>query len=170
MKKLSLFAAMAAMLMTFASCEKVEPTALEVEDLQATTLKGYVYYNIIDSDGLEDGTAPVNTGGTVNIEVTELDAAGKATSNVVLVTAKVSNAGKYEASIPVAVGKKAKCKATCVFTAQNNDAQTGSDVNYVSTKVTYKAETEVTISYGETVNGEMIGEKVGSFDAPNFFK
>ncbi len=170
MKKFGIFAAVAAMLMTFASCEKVEPTALEVEDLKASTLKGYVYYNIIDSDGFEDGTAPVTTGGTVNIEVTELDAEGKATSNVVLVTAKLSNTGKYEASIPVAVGKKAKCKATCVFTAQNNDAQTGSSVSMVSTKVTYKAETEVTISYGETVNGEMIGEKVGSFDAPNFFK
>ena len=51
MKKFGLLAAIAAMFLGFASCEKVEPTALETSDLTASKLSGYVYYNKLDDTG-----------------------------------------------------------------------------------------------------------------------
>ena len=71
MKKLGLFAAMAAMLMGFASCEKVEPTALETTDLTYSKLAGHVYYTKLDDAGATDAIKLYESKGTVTIEVTE---------------------------------------------------------------------------------------------------
>ncbi len=170
MKKLGFFAAIAAMFIGFSSCEKVEPTALETSDLTATKVAGYVYYTKITSDGMEGDVLLYSGKAYVNIEVTELDAEGKATSNVILVKTSLK-AGKYEAKIPVAVGKKAKCKVSCYFTQDNNDAKLDpSEGNIiVSSPITYKGESEKTISYGETLFVELQGTKVGSLNDPYHF-
>ena len=77
MKKLSFFAALAAMLMGFASCEKVEPTALETSDLKGTTLAGYVYYGKLDDNMTPEGMQLFEGKANVTIEVTELGATTK---------------------------------------------------------------------------------------------
>ena len=69
MKKLSFFAALAAMLMGFASCEKVEPTALETTDLASSKLAGHVYFDKLDDKGADEGTKLYEGKGTVTIEV-----------------------------------------------------------------------------------------------------
>ena len=169
MKKLSLFAALAAMLMGFASCEKVEPTALETSDLNASKIAGYVYYTKLDDAGVSEGIKVFEGKADVNIEVSELGADGKATGNVVLVKAALKG-GKYEANIPVAVGKKAKCKVSCYFVQENYDVKTTSDgADFKKTPITYKGESEKTISYGETLYVELQGVKVGSLDDPYHF-
>ncbi|MBR2909639.1 MAG: hypothetical protein IKC11_04760, partial [Clostridia bacterium] len=71
MKKLSFFAAIAAMLVGFASCEKVEPTALETSDLKGTTLAGYVYYTKLDDAMAPEGKQQFEGKANVIIEVTE---------------------------------------------------------------------------------------------------
>lgn len=169
MKKLCSLVAFATMLIGFASCEKVEPTALETADLNASKISGYVYYTKLDDGGASDGIKVFEGKANVNIEVTELNAEGKATGNVMLVTSALK-AGKYEANIPVAVGKKAKCKISCVFVQENYDLKTTSDgADYKKTQVTYKGEAEKTISYGETLYVELQGVKVGSLNDPYHF-
>lgn len=169
MKKLSFFAALAAMLMGFASCEKVEPTALETSDLKASKISGYVYYTKLDDGGVSEGVKLFEGKANVTIEVTELNAEGKATGNVMLVKS-ILKGGKYEANIPVAVGKKAKCKVSCYFVQENYDVKTTSDgADFKKTPITYKGESEKTISYGETLYVELQGVKVGSLDDPYHF-
>ena len=169
MKKLCSLVAFATMLIGFASCEKVEPTALETADLNASKISGYVYYTKLDDGGASEGIKVFEGKANVNIEVTELNAEGKATGNVMLVTSALK-AGKYEAKIPVAVGKKAKCKVSCLFVQENYDLKTASDgADYKKTQVTYKGESEKTISYGETLYVELQGVKVGSLDDPYHF-
>ena len=169
MKKLSLFAVVAAMLMGFASCEKVEPTALETTDLTASKIAGYVYFTKLDDSGANDGIKIFEGKAAVNIEVTELGADDKPTGNVMMVTADLKG-GKFEANVPVAAGKKAKCKAICIFEQNNYDLKTTSDnVDYKSTLVTYKGEATQTVAYGETIYVELFGEKVGSLDDPYHF-
>lgn len=164
MKKLGLFAAMAAMLMGFASCEKVEPTALETTDLASSKLAGHVYFKKLDDKGAEEATKLYEGKGTVTIEVTEKGADDKATGNVVIVTTELKG-GKFEANIPVAVGKKADCKATCIFVQENYDLKTtADDSDYKLIPITYKGEAKQTVTYGETVYVELFGAKVGSLE------
>ncbi len=164
MKKLSLFAAVAAMLMGFASCEKVEPTALETTDLTYSKLAGHVYYTKLDDNGATDAVKLYESKGTVTIEVTEKGADDKATGNVVIVTADLKG-GKFEANIPVAVGKKADCKATCIFVQENYDLKTtADDADFKLTPITYKGEAKASVAYGETVYVELFGAKVGSLE------
>lgn len=169
MKKLSIFAAMAAVLMGFASCEKVEPTALETSDLEGTTLAGYVYYGKLDDTMAPEGNQLFDGKANVVIEVTELGADDKATGNVMIVTAALKG-GKFEASIPVAVGKKAKCKATCMFQQENYDAEVKpDDTDVKKVMITYKGEANQTLTYGETVYVDLIGTRVGATNAPYHF-
>lgn len=169
MKKLSLFAALSAMLIGFASCEKVEPTALETSDLNASKISGYVYYTKLDDTGAVEAIKVYEGKANVTIEVTELNAEGKTTNNVILLTSTLK-AGKYEAKIPVAVGKKAKCKISCYFVQDNYDVKTTSDdADFKKTPITYKGESEKTISYGEVLYVELQGAKVGSLDEPYHF-
>lgn len=170
MKKLSFFAALAAMLVGFASCEKVEPTALETSDLKGTTLAGYVYYDKLDDKMASEGNTLFGGKANVTIEVTELGADDKATGNVMIVTAALKG-GKFEASIPVAAGKKASCKATCMFQQENYDDESKPDETPDVTKVmlTYKGEAKQTITYGETVYVDLIGERVGATNDPYHF-
>jgi hypothetical protein len=169
MKKLSFFAALAAMLMGFASCEKVEPTALETSDLKGTTLAGYVYYGKLDDNMTPEGNALFEGKANVTIEVTELGADDKATGNVMIVTAALKG-GKFEASIPVAAGKKAKCKATCMFQQENYDTEVKpSDSDIKKVMLTYKGEANPTITYGETMYVDLIGKRVGATNDPYHF-
>ena len=169
MKKLSLFAALAAMLMGFASCEKVEPTTLETSDLKGTTLAGYVYYPKLDDAMAPEGNALLEGKANVTIEVTELGADGKATGNVMIVTAALKG-GKFEASIPVAAGKKASCKTTCIFQQENYDAEVKPDDSDIKKVIiTYKGEANPTLTYGETVYVDLIGKRVGATNAPYHF-
>lgn len=169
MKKLSLFAAIAAMLMGFASCEKVEPTALETTDLTASKIAGYVYYNKLDDVGQIEAIKCFESKADVTIQVTELDAEGKPAGNVSIVTATLK-AGKFEVNVPVAAGKNAECKVTCIFEQENYDAKTTSDgADFKKTVITYKAEAKKNISYGETIYVELFGTKVGSLDDPYHF-
>ena len=110
MKKLSLFAAVAALIMGFASCEKVEPTALETSDITGTTLAGYVYYTKLDDTLKPEGKSKFEGKANVVIEVTELGADDKATGNVMVVTTALKS-GRFETAIPVAAGKKDDLKA-----------------------------------------------------------
>ena len=106
----------------------------------------------------------------VTIEVTELGADGKATGNVLLLTTSLK-AGRFETTIPVAVGKKGQCKVTCIFEQENYDVKTTSDgADYKKTLLTYKGEVQQTVTYGETVYVELFGDKVGSLDDPYHFK
>ncbi len=169
MKKISLFAAVAAMLMGFASCEKVEPTALETTDLKGTTLAGYVYYEKLDDAMTAEGSYLFDGKANVIIEVTELDAANKATGNVMLVTTALK-AGKFEASIPVALGKKASCKATCMFQQENYDAEMKpDDADIKKVMITYKAEIVKPVVYGETLYVDLFGKRVGATNDPYHF-
>jgi hypothetical protein len=169
MKKMSLFAAVAAMLMSFASCEKVEPTALETSDLKGTTLAGYVYYPKLDDALAPEGNTLFAGKANVTIEVTELGADDKATGNVMVVTAALKG-GKFEASIPVAAGKKAKCKATCMFQQENYDTEVKpSDSDVKKVMLTYKGEANPTITYGETMYVDLIGKRVGATNDPYHF-
>ncbi|MED9996114.1 MAG: hypothetical protein UFP03_04890 [Paludibacteraceae bacterium] len=169
MKKMSLFAAVAAMLMSFASCEKVEPTALETSDLKGTTLAGYVYYPKLDDAMAPEGNTLFAGKANVTIEVTELGADDKATGNVMVVTAALKG-GKFEANIPVAAGKKAKCKATCMFQQENYDAEVKpSDSDIKKVMLTYKGEANQTLTYGETVYVDLIGKRVGATNDPYHF-
>ena len=169
MKKLSFFAALAAMLMAFASCEKVEPTALETSDLKGTTLAGYVYYGKLDDNMTPEGNALFEGKANVTIEVTELGADDKATGNVMIVTATLKG-GKFEASIPVAAGKKASCKATCMFQQENYDAEVKpDDADIKKVMLTYKGEANQTLTYGETIYVDLIGKKVGATNDPYHF-
>ncbi len=170
MKKLGLLAAIAAMFLGFASCEKVEPTALETSDLTASKLSGYVYYNKLDDTGAVEDVKVFEGKADVTIEVTELGADGKATGNVLLLTTSLK-AGRFETTIPVAVGKKGQCKVTCIFEQENYDVKTTSDgADYKKTLLTYKGEVQQTVTYGETVYVELFGDKVGSLDDPYHFK
>lgn len=169
MKKLGLFAALAMLLISFASCEKVEPTSLETSDLKNASLFGYVYFNKLDDTGKLDAIKAFEGKANVIIEVTELGADDKATGNVMVLTTALK-AGKFEVNIPVAAGKKAKCKATCIFEQQNYDLKTtADDQDFKSTLITYKGETNATVTYGETVYVELMGVKVGSLDEPYHF-
>lgn len=166
MKKISLLAVLTAMLMGFASCEKVEPTALETTDLKGTTLAGYVYYNKLDDNLASEGNHLFEGKANVTIVVTELDASSKATGNVMLVTAALKG-GKFEASIPVAVGKKVSCKATCMFQQENYDAEAKpDDADIKKVMLTYKGEVEQTLTYSETVYVDLIGKRVGATNDP----
>lgn len=169
MKKLSFFAAIAAMLVGFASCEKVEPTALETSDLKGTTLAGYVYYTKLDDAMAPEGKQQFEGKANVIIEVTELGADNKATGNVMVVTAALKG-GKFEASIPVAAGKKASCKTTCIFQQENYDAEVKlDDADIKKVMLTYKAEANPTLTYGETVYVDLIGTRVGATNDPYHF-
>lgn len=169
MKKLSFFAAIAAMLVGFASCEKVEPTALETSDLKGTTLAGYVYYTKLDDAMAPEGKQQFEGKANVIIEVTELGADNKATGNVMLVTTALKG-GKFEASIPVAVGKKASCKVTCMFQQENYDAEVKpDDADVKKVMITYKGEANPTLTYGETVYVDIIGNRVGATNDPYHF-
>ena len=118
---------------------------------------------------INDGIKIFEGKAAVNIEVTELGADDKPTGNVMMVTADLKG-GKFEANVPVAAGKKAKCKAICIFEQNNYDLKTTSDnVDYKSTLVTYKGEATQTVAYGETIYVELFGEKVGSLDDPYHF-
>ena len=169
MKKLGLFATLAMLLISFASCEKVEPTALETSDLKGTTLAGYVYYQKLDDTMAPEGNALFEGKANVTIEVTELGADDKATGNVMIVTAALKG-GKFEASIPVAAGKKASCKATCMFQQENYDAEVKPDDSDIKkVMITYKGEANPTLKYGETVYVDLIGKRVGATNDPYHF-
>ena len=169
MKKLGLFATLAMLLISFASCEKVEPTALETSDLKGTTLAGYVYYQKLDDTMAPEGNALFEGKANVTIEVTELGADDKATGNVMIVTAALKG-GKFEASIPVAAGKKASCKATCMFQQENYDAEVKpDDADIKKVMITYKGEANPTLKYGETVYVDLIGKRVGATNDPYHF-
>ncbi len=169
MKKLGLFATLAMLLISFASCEKVEPTALETSDLKGTTLAGYVYYQKLDDTMAPEGNALFEGKANVTIEVTELGADDKATGNVMVVTAALKG-GKFEASIPVAAGKKASCKATCMFQQENYDAEVKPDDSDIKkVMITYKGEANPTLKYGETVYVDLIGKRVGATNDPYHF-
>lgn len=169
MKKLSLFAAVAALIMGFASCEKVEPTALETSDITGTTLAGYVYYTKLDDTLKPEGKSKFEGKANVVIEVTELGADDKATGNVMVVTTALKS-GRFETAIPVAAGKKAKCKVTCIFKQENYDAELKIDDSDVK-KVTlvYKGEANPTLTYGETLYVDLTGERVGAANDPYHF-
>lgn len=169
MKKLGLFATIAMLLISFASCEKVEPTALETSNLKGTTLAGYVYYQKLDDAMAPEGNQLFEGKANVSIEVTELGADGKATGNVMIVTAAL-NGGKFQASIPVSVGKKASCKTTCIFQQENYDAEVKPDDSDIKkVMITYKAESNPTLTYGETVYVDLIGKRVGATNDPYHF-
>ncbi len=169
MKKIGLFATLAMLLISFASCEKVEPTALETSDLKGTTLAGYVYYSKLDDTMTPEGNALFEGKANVTIEVTELGADDKATGNVMIVTAALKG-GKFEASIPVAAGKKASCKATCMFQQENYDAEVKPDDSDIKkVMITYKGEANPTLTYGETVYVDLIGKRVGATNDPYHF-
>lgn len=169
MKKLGLFATLAMLLISFASCEKVEPTSLETSDLEGTTLAGYVYYGKLDDAMSPEGNHLFEGKANVTIEVTELGADGKATGNIMIVTATLEG-GKFEASIPVAAGKKASCKATCMFQQENYDAEVKPDDSDVKkVMITYKGEANPTLTYGETVYVDLIGARVGATNNPYHF-
>ena len=169
MKKLGLFATLAMLLISFASCEKVEPTALETSDLKGTTLAGYVYYQKLDDTMAPEGNALFEGKANVTIEVTELGADDKATGNVMVVTAALKG-GKFEASIPVAAAKKASCKATCMFQQENYDAEVKPDDSDIKkVMITYKGEANPTLKYGETVYVDLIGKRVGATNDPYHF-
>ena len=123
MKKLSFFAALAAMLMGFASCEKVEPTALETSDLKGTTLAGYVYYPKLDDTMTPEGNALFEGKANVTIGVAVVTGLGaEPTNNVMYVTVPVKG-GKFEATIPAPAGKMVSCVAICMFQQENYDAE-----------------------------------------------
>ncbi len=169
MKKLGLFATLAMLLISFASCEKVEPTALETSDLKGTTLAGYVYFQKLDDTMAPEGNQLFEGKASVTIEVTELGADDKATGNVMIVTAALKG-GKFEASIPVAAGKKASCKATCMFQQENYDAEVKPDDSDIKkVMITYKGEANPTLKYGETVYVDLIGKRVGATNSPYHF-
>ena len=169
MKKLGLFATLAMLLISFASCEKVEPTALETSDLKGTTLAGYVYYQKLDDTMAPEGNQLFEGKANVTIEVTELGADDKATGNVMIVTAALKG-GKFEASIPVAAGKKASCKATCMFQQENYDAEVKPDDSDIKkVMITYKGEANPTLKYGETVYVDLIGKRIGATNDPYHF-
>ncbi len=169
MKKLGLFATIAMLLISFASCEKVEPTALETSNLKGTTLAGYVYYQKLDDAMAPEGNQLFEGKANVSIEVTELGADGKATGNVMIVTAALKG-GKFQASIPVSVGKKASCKTTCIFQQENYDAEVKPDDSDIKkVMITYKAESNPTLTYGETVYVDLIGKRVGATNDPYHF-
>lgn len=169
MKKSGLFATLAMLLISFASCEKVEPTALETSDLKGTTLAGYVYFQKLDDNMSPEGNQLFEGKANVTIEVTELGADGKATGNVMIVTAALKG-GKFEASIPVAAGKKASCKTTCIFQQENYDAEVKPDDSDIKkVMITYKGEANPTLTFGETVYVDLIGKRVGVTNSPYHF-
>lgn len=169
MRKLGLFATIAMLLISFASCEKVEPTALETSNLKGTTLAGYVYYGKLDDNMTPEGNQLFEGKANVTIEVTELGADDKPTGNVMVVTATLKG-GKFEASIPVAAGKKASCKTTCIFQQENYDAEVKPDDSDIKkVMITYKAESNPTLTYGETVYVDLIGKRVGATNDPYHF-
>jgi hypothetical protein len=169
MRKLGLFATIAMLLISFASCEKVEPTALETSSLKGATLAGYVYYGKLDDNMAPEGNALFEGKANVTIEVTELGADGKATGNVMVVTATLKG-GKFEARIPVSAGKKASCKATCIFQQENYDTEVKlDDTDVKKVMLTYKGEANQTITYGETVYVDLIGKRVGATNDPYHF-
>ena len=169
MRKLGLFATIAMLLISFPSCEKVEPTELETSTLENATLSGYVYFNKLDDDGKLESIKVFEGKSNVIVEVTELGANDKATGNVMIVTTTLK-AGKFEVNIPIAAGKKAKCKTTCIFEQQNYDLKTtADDKDFKNTLITYKGEANVTLTYGETIYVELMGVKVGSLDDPYHF-
>jgi hypothetical protein len=169
MRKLGLFATIAMLLISFASCEKVEPTALETSSLKGATLAGYVYYGKLDDNLTPEGNQLFEGKANVTIEVTELGADGKATGNVMVVTATLKG-GKFEARIPVSAGKKASCKATCMFQQENYDAEVKpSDSDIKKVMLTYKGEANPTLTYGETVYVDLIGKRVGATNDPYHF-
>ncbi len=169
MKKIGLFATLAMLLISFASCEKVEPTALETSDLKGTTLAGYVYFQKLDDTMAPEGNQLFEGKASVTIEVTELGADDKATGNVMIVTAALKG-GKFEASIPVAAGKKASCKTTCIFQQENYDAEVKPDDSDIKkVMITYKGEANPTLKYGETVYVDLIGKRVGATNDPYHF-
>ena len=157
------------LLISIASCEKVEPTALETSELKGTTLAGYVYYQKLDDNMAPEGNQLFEGKANVTIEVTELGADDKATGNVMIVTAALKG-GKFEASIPVAAGKKASCKATCMFQQENYDTEVKpSDSDIKKVMITYKGEANPTLTFGETVYVDLIGKRVGATNDPYHF-
>ena len=79
-------------------------------------------------------------------------------------------AGKFEASIPVALGKKASCKATCMFQQENYDAEVKpDDADVKKVMLTYKGEAKLQMVYGETVYVDLIGKRVGATNDPYHF-
>ena len=169
MKKLSFFAALAAMLMGFTSCEKVEPTALETSDLKGTTLAGYVYYGKLDDNMTPEGNTLFEGKANVTIEVTELGADDKATGNVMIVTAALKG-GKFEANIPAPAGKMVSCVAICMFQQENYDAEMKpDDADIKKVMLTYKGEAKLQMLYGETVYVDLIGKRVGATNDPYHF-
>jgi hypothetical protein len=169
MRKLGLFATIAMLLISFASCEKVEPTALETSSLKGAILAGYVYYGKLDDNLTPEGNQLFEGKANVTIEVTELGADGKATGNVMIVTAALKG-GKFEARIPVSAGKKASCKATCIFQQENYDTEVKlDDTDVKKVMITYKAESNPTLTYGEIVYVDLIGKRVGATNDPYHF-
>ena len=169
MRKLGLFATIAMLLISFASCEKVEPTALETSSLKGATLAGYVYYGKLDDNMTPEGNQLFEGKANVTIEVTELGADGKATGNVMVLTATLKG-GKFEARIPVSAGKKASCKATCIFQQENYDTEVKlDDTDVKKVMLTYKGEANQTITYGEILYVDLIGKRVGATNDPYHF-
>ena len=169
MRKLGLFATIAMLLISFASCEKVEPTALETSSLKGATLAGYVYYGKLDDNMTPEGNQLFEGKANVTIEVTELGADDKPTGNVMVVTATLKG-GKFEARIPVSAGKKASCKATCIFQQENYDTEVKlDDTDVKKVMLTYKGEANQTITYGEILYVDLIGKRVGATNDPYHF-
>lgn len=170
MKKLSFFAALAAMLMGFASCEKVEPTALETSDLKGTTLAGYVYYPKLDDTMTPEGNALFEGKANVTIGVAVVTGLGaEPTNNVMYVTVPVKG-GKFEATIPAPAGKMVSCVAICMFQQENYDAEVKpDDADVKKVMLTYKGEAKLQMVYGETVYVDLIGERVGATNDPYHF-
>lgn len=156
MKKM-LFAALAMVAVLFASCEKIEPTAVAPENLKSNAVvAGFVQYQYYTSSSTKVEELS-------NHYVTVLQKVG---DNYITFSTKTNSDGYYKLSIPAAAGTsiKVKVQASCTGDTyyQNQDGKG------VTGEAIFCAESaETPVSVGQTVNINLLLKPVSFVEQPS---
>lgn len=151
----------------FASCEKVQPTALNKEDaLAVSSICGHVRYAYVDDDNKT--TYQIATAVSVRIEseveIEKPDTSYKATAVYIVET---DGKGFYTVDVAVPMGKTAKCKVMTNFDKKSYATNLKGDKSEVTCN--FEAiHDNVAVNYGQKVVKNLEAANAGVVSAAGF--